>query len=181
MTHERRWLLAGFAAALLLCSAAMGAAGIEIVNSSMEEIPKGKTFPTGYSPFGKGIAVVDHHVAYEGSRSVKTILAGPKEMFGFVQQAPVSMPAGKQTRIRARVRTHELKGEAYLMVYRYPPPFKGAFYSTKRLSGTNGWTQIEAVVPAKKGGNMLQIRMLVYGTTGRAWWDKLEAVVEDKP
>ena len=94
MRYEGRRFLAGFAAALLLCSAAMGAGGVKIVNSSMEEVPKGKTFPAGYGPFGKGIAVVEDHVGYEGRRSVKTIASGPKELFGIVQQAPVNAPQG---------------------------------------------------------------------------------------
>jgi hypothetical protein len=122
---------------------------------------------------------VEESVAFEGDRSVKMVLRGGHESMALIAQVPCSVPEGKVIRIRAEVRTHDLMGEAYIMIYRYPPPLAPAFYSTRRVSGTGDWTTLEARVPAKQGGDALQIRLCVAGTRGRVWWDGLEAAVEE--
>ena len=154
---------------------------VVLINAGMEKVAEGKRLPTGYHALSRGIAVVDDGVAFEGKRSIKLVPSGTRQHFGVIQQPAVHVPEGKIMRVRVRCRTHDLNGgDAFIMVYRYPPPFKKAFYSTRRISGTNDWTVLEAEVPAKKGGVSLQIRLMVYASTGRVWWDALEVLVEDK-
>jgi hypothetical protein len=148
-----------------------------LTNGSMEETNEERGLPAGYSALGQGHVLVEENVAFEGKRSVKMVLRGDYATVALVAQVPCSVPDGKTSLVRARVRTHDLRGEAYIMIYRYPPPLAPAFYSAQRISGTTEWTTVEARVPAKKGGDALQIRLCVRGTGGRAWWDCLEAVV----
>jgi hypothetical protein len=174
-------------AALVIAALSMGAAPtqkplIDIRNGSMEEVAPGQTLPVGYYRWGDSLAAVDRTVTFEGKPSVKVLLRGTRESAGIVQQPASTVPEGKICRFRVRVRTHRLDGHVQLIIFRYPMPDTEyqELQPPQRLSGTNDWTILEALVPAKKGGDSFQVRMMVEGTTGRAWFANFEATVEDK-
>ena len=166
--------------ALLLIAAAPGKKTLlDVKNASMEQVPDGKSTPAHFPRFYGGLALTDGTVAFDGKRSVKMLLRGKFESFGMYQMIRARVPVGKTCRFRVRVRTHDLAGRAYLMVYRYPAPFKQTFRSKRKISGTNEWTALEASLPAKAGGDAFMVRMMVDGTWGRVWWDQLEGWVEE--
>jgi hypothetical protein len=157
---------------------------LSVTNASMEEVAVNAKAPTGYVIWGTpgGLIQSDPTVAFEGKRSVKLTLKGESETFGVYQSVASTAPEGAKCRFRARVRTQDLDGQAYLMIYVYSTrPLGEPYFSATRISGTQDWTTVEAVVPAHKEGKLFQVFMLVTGTWGRVWWDNLEASVEEKP
>ena len=163
-------------AALVLGAAPPDKPPLQVENGSMEKIAPGETIPAGYYRMFDLLAAVDRTVTFEGKPTVKVLLRGLREGGGIVQAVPSTVPEGKICRFRIHVRTQDLDGNASLFIYRYPMPDEG-FASTKKLSGTNDWTTLEALVPTKKGGDSFQVRMMVDGTVGRVWFAGFEASV----
>ena len=158
-----------------------GSAGapLTVKNSSMEELSDKGPMPAGYAPVYEGLIQVDSSVAFEGRRSVKLLLRGQQETFGFYEHVASAVPEGQLCHFRVHVRTQDLRGKVFFQIYRYPNP-EQEFRSTQEVSGTQEWTTLEATAPAKKGGDAFMVRMMVSGTAGRVWFDKLEAFLEEK-
>ena len=151
-----------------------------VVNPSMEEVSPKRALPKGWYFNGAGIAATDDTVAHTGRRSIKLCFRGPREAPFVSQGVAVPRRANVVYRITAKVRTLDLAGEAYLFVYRYPPPFKKRFMS-KKISGTHAWRTLSLDVPAKPGGDSLQVRLMAYATWGQVWLDDVTVEMLEKP
>jgi hypothetical protein len=175
---------ATYAVCVLLALTCVGLAADEkpallVKNPSMEETDGKSHLPAGYLPVYQGIVQADSSVAFEGKRSVKLTLRGQFESFGFYQHVASTAPEGAPCHFRVHVRTHDLQGDVFFQIYRYPNP-EQEFKSVQKVSGTQDWTTLDAVAPAKNGGDAFMVRMMVTGSAGQVWFDNLEAWVEEK-
>ncbi|MDQ7824280.1 MAG: hypothetical protein RDV48_15875 [Candidatus Eremiobacteraeota bacterium] len=79
----------------------------------------------------------------------------------------------------AKVRTHDLKGPAYLEMW-CTFPEKGEYFSRgldKQLTGTTEWTKLSAPFFLKKGEKPILVKLnLVVGGSGTLWIDDIRLV-----
>jgi hypothetical protein len=150
-------------AGLILVAALTGAAGVELKRYSLDTLDGVLT---------KDGVRIDRTDPAEGSGSLRVDAAGPATVRLF-ETGDLDVETASLV-YRARLRTRDLKGDAYLEMW-CQFPGKGEYFSRGlqySLSGTHAWAGVETPFFLRKGENPDNVRLnLVVTGPGRVWID----------
>jgi hypothetical protein len=122
----------------------------------------------------KSGVTIDPTVTTDGRGSIKVVAEGPTTF----RVAEIEVPSVESARLiyRARVRSEDLRGKAYLEMWCVFPG-QGEFFSRalqSPLSGTNDWTSQETPFFLKAGQIPSRVKLnLVVEGAGTVWLDQV--------
>ncbi|MFN7922994.1 MAG: hypothetical protein U0Q16_23020 [Bryobacteraceae bacterium] len=141
-------------------------------------------FPAGWSASSARDAVIDESVAHGGRYSAR-LDRGPSSG-GAYSDLQFTIPvdfAGQTIELRGFLKTESVVGRAQLVVaeraVQSGPNIELA--SSQAINGTTDWREYRVSLPATPSAKFLTVQLFMPATTGRAWFDDLQLLVDGKP
>ncbi len=153
--------------------------GVFASAQAVAQVAEIKNFPTDNidAIITRSGVSIDKDVKSDGASSVKIAATGPNVIRLF-ETGPVDVDNARLI-YKAKLRTQDLKGKAYLEMW-CGFPGKGEFFSRglqNTLTGTNGWTSVETPFFLKKGEKPENVKLnLVVDGTGTVWISDIKLI-----
>jgi len=139
--------------------------------------------PTGWLADPAGTVLVDDKVVHTGPLSVRIERKAdsPGSSSSLAKVLPIGF-SGSTVELRGFLRTEDVSGYATLWMREEKDGETAVFMDmqTRRLTGTNGWSEVSVNLSLQPGGQQLLVGALITGT-GKAWVEGLQLLVDGKP
>ncbi|MGD0788987.1 MAG: S41 family peptidase [Terracidiphilus sp.] len=163
-------------------SKAPAAASVTDPVLSFDAGPAGSA-PEGWLADPAGTVLVDDKVVHTGPLSVRIERKAdsPGSSSSLTKVLPIGF-SGSTVELRGFVRTEDVSGYATLWMREEKDGETVVFVDlqTRRLTGTNDWSEVSVNLPLEPGGQQLLVGALISGT-GKAWVEGLQLLVDGKP